>query len=74
MKQHSRAALLTFTFLSLLPVDRVNNNQIHSFVQSALLYVYQNIKAFMDLVTHPASKRESLVFGSNSKSDKENTN
>ncbi len=57
MKQHARAELLTFTFLSLLPVDLINNNQIHSFAQSALLYVYQNVKAFMDLV-HNSSRRE----------------
>ena len=50
MKQHTRAELLTFAFLSILPVDLSNSVQIHSFAQSALLYIYQNIKAFMDIL------------------------
>ncbi len=66
MKQHSRAAYLTFVFLSVLPVEITNNTQIHNNAQSALVYIHQNIKTFIDLVKQCSQKRRAL--------DKENAN
>ncbi len=49
MKQHARAEFLAFAYLAC--ADPKELTDLSNYTQSSLFYVYQNIKAFMELVS-----------------------